>query len=83
MGGADHRGPPCAARLRLASVPVAWTLEYVDFDAKSRPDREAVDRVVAQRFLEEAVNVLLVGLPGVGNGHLATWPGQPVVTANY
>jgi DNA replication protein DnaC len=52
--------------LRLASFPAAWRIEDFDVDAQPLIDRKVVEELLTMRFVEEAANVLLIGLPGLG-----------------
>lgn len=68
-------------RIRSSGFPHAKTLS--DFDRSFQPSipRAKVEELATLRFMDDAVNVLLVGSPGVGKTHLAVSIGIEAVRA--
>jgi DNA replication protein DnaC len=60
-----------ASRLRFACLPAPYTLSDYDFGAQPGVDEALIRDLASLRFLDEAVNVLFIGPPGVGKTMLS------------
>ncbi|GGK63106.1 hypothetical protein GCM10011591_39210 [Nocardia camponoti] len=58
-------------------------MENFDIDAASGIDRPLLDDLATCRYLETAINVLLIGTPGTGKTHLATGLARAAAHAGY
>src|SRR5512134_727811 len=54
-------------RLRQAGFPFAATIEQFDFRFRPELKRQVVLRHLDPSFVEQAVNLVLIGAPGLGN----------------
>jgi len=57
--------------LRFSNFPYLKRLADFDFTSQPSIDRTLFEELATGRFLAEALNVILLGLPGVGKTHLA------------
>ena len=67
------------ARSKLAHFPFKRTLEEFDFDFQPSVDKKLVMELATLSFLNEAVNVVFLGPPGVGKSHLSVALGMEAV----
>ncbi|WP_437912533.1 IS21-like element helper ATPase IstB [Sorangium sp. So ce302] len=72
-----------AMGIQIAHFPAIKTLEEFDFKFQPSVDHKLVRELATGRFLAEADNVLVFGLPGVGKTHLAIALGRSVVEAGH
>lgn len=68
---ADKADRSINARISRARFPVLRTLEQFDFSFQPGLSAARVRELASLAFLDQAVNVLFVGGPGVGKTHLA------------
>jgi len=69
--------------LKFAGLPYRQRLDEFDFDAQPSIDPQLIARLATLRFLEEGVNVLLLGPPGVGKTALAIGLGLEALEAGH
>lgn len=67
------------ARSKLAHFPFKRTLAEFDFDFQPSVDKKLVMELATLSFMSEAVNVVLLGPPGVGKSHLSIGLGMEAV----
>jgi DNA replication protein DnaC len=67
------------ARSKLAHFPFKRTLEEFDFEFQPSVDKKLVMELATLSFLNEAVNVVFLGPPGVGKSHLSIALGMEAV----
>ncbi|MGH7427520.1 MAG: IS21-like element helper ATPase IstB [Candidatus Methylomirabilaceae bacterium] len=71
-------------RLRRAShLPAGKTFDTLDRSRLPRALAQKLDELAAAGWVEEAANVLLFGLPGVGKSHAAAALGHALITRGY
>lgn len=59
-------------RVQAARFPILKTLDGFDWNWPKKIPREAIESLLAGRFIERKENVILLGNPGLGKTHLAT-----------
>lgn len=64
---------------RMSKLPVAKTFETFDDKRLSRPVVRKLDELRSGDFVDEAINVLAFGLPGVGKSHAIAALGHALV----
>ena len=69
--------------LKFAGLPYRQGLEDFDLDAQPSIDPSLIGQLATLRFLEEGVNVLLLGPPGVGKTALAVGLGMKALEAGH
>lgn len=69
--------------LKFAGLPYRKRLEDFDFDAQPSIDPTVIGRLATLQFLEDGVNVLLLGPPGVGKTALAVGLGLKALEAGH
>jgi len=69
--------------LRFAGLPYRQRLDEFDFEAQPSIDQSLIARLATLRFLEDGVNVLLLGPPGVGKTALAIGLGLEALEAGH
>ena len=69
--------------LKFSGLPYRQQLEDFDFEAQPSIDPSIVAQLATLRFLEEGVNVLLLGPPGVGKTALAVGLGLKALEAGH
>lgn len=65
--------------LRQSGLPHEKTFRTFDLSRLPQPVRLQVERLTSGAFLEQAINVIAVGQPGVGKSHLAAAVGYELV----
>lgn len=65
--------------LRQSGLPYEKTFRTFDLTRLPQPVRLQVERLTSGAFLEQAINVIAVGQPGVGKSHLAAAVGYELV----
>lgn len=77
---ADDRHQRKVARLlKAAHLPITKTRGTLDVKRLPRPFTQKLDELCSGEFIEDAANVLLFGLPGVGKTHVACALGHSLV----
>jgi DNA replication protein DnaC len=72
-----------AGRLRFACLPSPAALDDFDYDAQPGVDPHLINDLASCRYLGSAINVLMIGPPGVGKTHLAVGLARKAVEAGY
>jgi DNA replication protein DnaC len=70
-------------RMRFANFPAPWRIEDFDFTAQPSVDEALIRELATCNYLEDAVNVLFIGPPGVGKTMLAIALGHAAVDAGH
>lgn len=70
-------------RTRLAHLPFQRTLEQFDFGFQPSIDERQVKELATLSFVATASNIILLGLPGVGETHLAAALGLKAIEQGY
>lgn len=76
---AKRRQRNVEAGSKLAHFPFKRTLEEFDFDFQPSVDKKLIMELATLSFLNEAVNVVFLGPPGVGKSHLSVALGMEAV----
>src|SRR5207248_303677 len=72
-----------ARLLRQSGLPQEKTLRTFDLQRLSRALQLHIERLKSGAFLEQAVNVIAVGKPGVGKSHLLAAVGYELILAGH
>lgn len=70
-------------RLRFACLPQPWQLSDFDFTAQPGVNEALIQDLATLRFLDDATNGLIIGLPGVGKTMLAICLARAAVDAGH
>src|SRR6266481_3922388 len=69
--------------LRQSGLPLEKTFRTLDLKWLSPPLQLQIERLKPGAFLEQAVNVIAVGRPGVGKSHVGAAVGYELILAGY
>ena len=58
--------------VKVAGFPFLRTIDDYDFSFQPGINEEKIRSIIEGNFYEEAINIALIGNPGVGKTHLAT-----------
>src|ERR687889_2718285 len=70
-------------RLQLAHLPYVKTFDQFDFAFQPSIDERQIRELRTLRFIHEASNVILLGLPGVGKSHLSVALAEAAIQAGF
>jgi DNA replication protein DnaC len=70
-------------RMRFANFPAPWRIDDFDFGAQPGIDEALIRELATCGYVEDAVNVLFIGPPGVGKTMLAIALGHAAVDAGH
>ncbi len=70
-------------RLRFANLPAPWRIDDFDFAAQPSVDETLIRELATCAYLDDAVNVLFIGPPGVGKTMLAVALGHAAVDTGH